>query len=65
MEDYKQELDTLKKKINTFLDMCNESASRKGDWPFTVKKKNLENELRELSAPPPPPKQTMIEWLAQ
>ena len=63
MNDDKQQLDTLKKKVATFLDMQKVAASRKGDWQFMVKKKELEEEIKEMIKPPPPPKQTTLEWL--
>ena len=65
MNDDKQQLETLKKKVQSFLDMQKIAPSRKGDWNFTVKKKELEDEIREMIKPPPPPKQSMIEWLGQ
>ena len=63
MNDDKQQLETLKKKVATFLDMQKIAPSRKGDWQFTVKKKELEDEIRQLIAPPPPPKQATLEGL--
>ena len=60
-----QQLDTLKKKVATFLEMQKVAASKKGNWEFLKAKKALQTEIEILIAPPPPPKQAMIEWLAQ
>lgn len=63
MNDDKQQLDTLKKKVATFLDMQKVAAQRKGDWEFLKAKKALQTEIEILIAPPPPPKQATLEWL--
>ena len=63
MQTEQQQLDTLKKKVATFLDMQKVAVQRKGDWEFLKAKKALQTEIEQLIAPPPPPKQTTLEWL--
>ena len=63
MQTEQQQLETLKKKVATFLDMQKVAAQRKGDWEFLKAKKALQIEIEQLIAPPPPPKQATLEWL--